>query len=46
LNDLTDKDIEKNYATLLVVITAHVIRGTQPAGPSPMYRLEQPQQAH
>jgi len=46
LNDLTDKDIEKNYATLLVVITAHVIRGTQPAGRSPMYRLEQSQQAH
>jgi Flp pilus assembly secretin CpaC len=40
LNDLTDKDTQKNYATLLIVITPHVIRGTQAAGHSPMMRIE------
>jgi Flp pilus assembly secretin CpaC len=40
LNNLTGKDIEKNYATLLIVITPHVIRGTQAAGHSPMMRVE------
>jgi Flp pilus assembly secretin CpaC/tetratricopeptide (TPR) repeat protein len=40
LNSLTDKDTQKNYATLLIVITPHVIRGTQAAGHSPMMRVE------
>ena len=40
LNDLTGKDNQKNYATLLIVITPHVIRGTQAAGHSPMMRVE------
>jgi Flp pilus assembly secretin CpaC len=40
LNDLTGKDIEKDYATLLIVITPHVIRGTQAAGHSPMMHVE------
>ena len=40
LNNLTGKDIQKNYATLLIVITPHVIRGTQAAGHSPMMRVE------
>jgi type II secretory pathway component GspD/PulD (secretin) len=40
LNDLTSKDTQKNYATLLIVITPHVIRGTQAAGHSPMLRVE------
>jgi Flp pilus assembly secretin CpaC len=37
---LTGKDTQKNYATLLIVITPHVIRGTQTAGRSPMIRVE------
>jgi type II secretory pathway component GspD/PulD (secretin) len=40
LNNLTGKDTQKNYATLLIVITPHVIRGTQAAGHSPMIRVE------
>jgi len=40
LNDITDKDTQKSYATLLVVITPHVVRGTQSAGHSPMIRMD------
>ena len=40
LNDLTGKETQKNYATLLIVITPHVIRGEQAAGHSPMMRVE------
>ena len=40
LNNLTDKDVQKNYATLLIVITPHVIRGTQAGGHTPMMRVE------
>jgi len=40
LNDLTGKDNQKNYASLLIVITPHVIRGTQAAGHSPMMRVD------
>lgn len=40
LNDLTGKNTQKNYSTLLVVVTPHVIRGTQSAGHSPMMRVE------
>jgi len=40
MNNLTGKDTQKNYATLLIVITPHVIRGTQAAGHSPMMRIE------
>jgi general secretion pathway protein D len=40
LNDLTDKDKQKSYSTLLVVMTPHVIRGTQSAGHTPMMRVE------
>ena len=29
LNNLTGNDTQKNYATLLIIITPHVIRGTQ-----------------
>ena len=37
---MTGKDTQKNYATLLIIITPHVIRGTQAAGHSPMMRVE------
>jgi type II secretory pathway component GspD/PulD (secretin) len=40
LNDLTGNDKNKNYASLLIVITPHVVRGTQAAGHSPMMRIE------
>ncbi len=40
LNDVTDINNMKNYASLLVVITPHVVRSTQPAGHSPMMRVE------
>jgi tetratricopeptide (TPR) repeat protein len=40
LNNLTGNDTQKNYATLLIVITPHVIRGTQASGHSPMMRIE------
>ena len=40
MNNLTGKDTQKNYATLLIIITPHVIRGTQAAGHSPMLRVE------
>ena len=40
LNNLTDKDVQRNYATLLIIITPHVIRGTQASGHSPMMRVE------
>ena len=45
LNDLTGKDTQKNFATLLIVMTPHVIRGTQAAGHSPMMRVERGQPA-
>jgi len=40
LNNLTGKDTQKDYATLLIVMTPHVIRGTQLAGHSPMMHVE------
>ncbi len=40
LNDVTDKDTQKSYSTLLIVMTPHVVRGTHALGHSPMMRLE------
>jgi Flp pilus assembly secretin CpaC len=40
LNNLTDKDMQKNYSTLLIIMTPHVIRGTQAAGHTPMMRID------
>jgi Flp pilus assembly secretin CpaC len=45
MNNLTGKDTQKNYATLLIIITPHVIRGAQAAGHSPMLRVEPGQTA-
>lgn len=39
LNNITKNDVQRNYATLLIIITPHVIRGTQPAGHTPMIRI-------
>jgi general secretion pathway protein D len=40
MNQVTETDVQKNYASLLIVITPHVVRGTQAAGHSPMMRIE------
>jgi type II secretory pathway component GspD/PulD (secretin) len=40
LNNFTGVDTQKNYATLLIIMMPHVIRGTQAAGHSPMMRVE------
>jgi general secretion pathway protein D len=40
MNDLTDKDVSLNTSSLLIVITPHVVRGTQAAGHSPMMRVD------
>lgn len=40
LNNITDKDLNKNGSTLLIVMTPHVVRGTQAAGHAPMMRVE------
>jgi len=40
LNNLTGNDVQQNYATLVIIMTPHVIRGPQLAGHSPMMRVE------
>lgn len=40
LNDITDKDKNRSSSSLLIVMTPHVVRGTQPAGHTPMMRVE------
>ncbi len=40
LNNVTNKDITKNYASLLIVVSPHVVRWTQPAGHTPIVRIE------
>jgi len=46
LNDITSKDNQASYASLLIVITPHVVRGSQAAGHSPMIRVEKGTQSH
>jgi hypothetical protein len=43
LNDLTSKDTQKNFATLLIVMTPRVLRGPQAAGHSVVMRVERGQ---
>lgn len=43
LNNVTNVDAQKNYASLVIIITPHVIRGTQPGGHTPMMRIERGQ---
>ena len=40
LNDITSKNGQQNYATLVIVMTPHVIRGPQAAGHTAMIRVE------
>ncbi len=40
LNDVTSNNNQQSYATLLIIMTPHVIRGPQAAGHSPMFRID------
>jgi tetratricopeptide (TPR) repeat protein len=40
LNNIESTDKQQNYASLLIVITPHVVRGAQAAGHSPLLRLD------
>lgn len=40
LNNVTDKNLQQNYATLLIVMTPHLVRATQPAGHTPAMIVE------
>jgi type II secretory pathway component GspD/PulD (secretin) len=40
LNNVTDKDLQKSYATLVIVMTPRVLRGPQAAGRTAMMRVE------
>lgn len=44
LNNITSKDVLVNSATLLVVMTPHILRGTQYAGHSQIMRVERSSQ--
>lgn len=39
MNNVTGKNLQQDYATLLIVISPHVVRGTQAAGHSQMFRV-------
>jgi len=40
LNNVTGKDTQRTGSTLLIVMTPHVVRGTQSAGHTPMLHVE------
>lgn len=40
LNNATENNTQKSASTLVIVITPHVVRGTQSAGHTPMMRVE------
>jgi Flp pilus assembly secretin CpaC len=40
LNDVTSNNLQKNYASLVIMFVPHIIRGVQAAGHSPMIRIE------
>jgi Flp pilus assembly secretin CpaC len=42
-NNVTDKNVQVNDSTLLIVITPHVVRSSHPAGHTPMFRVENSQ---
>ena len=44
-DNITEKDTNQNYATLLIVLTPHLIQGSQPPGPTPMLRVERSRQS-
>lgn len=40
LNNVTGQDLQQNYATLVIVMTPHIVRGLQAAGCTPMMRID------
>jgi Flp pilus assembly secretin CpaC len=40
LNNVTEKDLQTNYATLVIVMTPHLVSGPQAAGHTAMMRVE------
>lgn len=40
MSNVTSKDVQGNYATLLIVMTPHVVRSTQAAGHTPPMVVE------
>jgi len=40
MSNVTDKDLQKSYATLVIVMTPHLLRGPQAAGHTAMMRVE------
>jgi len=46
LNNVTGKDVQKNYSTLLIVITPHVVRSPRNADHTRMVRIERNFQTH
>ncbi len=40
MNNVTEKDTQKSFASLLIVITPHVVRYTQSSGHTPMLRIQ------
>lgn len=40
LSNATEKDLQKSYATLVIVMTPHLLRGPQAAGHTAMMRVE------
>ncbi len=40
LNNISANDLQKNFSTLVIVITPNVVRGTQDAGHTPMMLVE------
>jgi len=46
LSNLTSNNVQNTGSTLLIVITPHVIRGTQDAGHTPMLRIDKSTNVH
>ena len=44
MNNLTGKDLQKNYATIVIVMTPYVVRGPQASGHTAMMRIDKSQQ--
>jgi general secretion pathway protein D len=40
MNNITEKDTQTNYATLLIIVTPHVVRSPHAEGRSLMVRIE------
>jgi type II secretory pathway component GspD/PulD (secretin) len=44
MNNVTDKNTQRNFASLLIVITPHIVRFTQTGGHTPMLRIQRASQ--